>query len=84
MLPSQEHELLYGQVFAAFGVCSTVYSCFSGDGSIALTISTFLTWGLSCLCFYVMCCRYQQREYELSQENWRLRQQIKTPPNGGD
>ena len=67
MMPSQEHGLLYGQVFATFGVCSTVYSCFGGDGSIALTISTFLTWGLSCLCFYEMCCRYQQREKELQE-----------------
>lgn len=88
MLFSQQHELLYGQAFAAFGVINSVVSFLNNDGSLDLHFRIFLSWGLSCLCFYIMISRYQQREDELSQENWNLRQEIndlknKKPPCGG-
>ena len=85
---SQEHELLYGQCLSIMGACFTIYSFFKGDGSFDLHLGILLSWGLGSLCLYVMCSRYQQREYELSQENWKLRQEIndlknKKPPCGG-
>lgn len=77
MMPSQEHELLYGQALSAMGACFTIYSFFNGDMSLDLCFKIFLSWGIGSLCLYIMCCRYQQREYELSKENWKLTQQIK-------
>ena len=77
MAPSQKNELMYGQLFAIGGVCSTVFSLFTGDGSFELHFRTFLTWGLSCLCLYVMCSRYQLREKELQEYSGLLITRLK-------